>query len=480
MARPRATELPVHTKKRLRKLKDGTTSVVLIEYQYDYEKKNYRTLNSQTIGYLPAGSTDMNDMIPVENPKPGPKPGTKRKKKLDRHDQEAGYSSCLAVFALMLCAGSGSVNTAQIQENWKQQHPLLWQMFANCPERNISEDTIRDFYFLLGKMNWIGVQNTFKALILEDGFLRLYREILSSETVDEYVSDRCDFDGQKVLVSKGYSASGYTWHTLSFCYFDEGKAGEAQTPEGNIIFKNPPYGPMFEEFFDIRGSIVTAYAPVDHAKAARNVLKEGADYCLKLTDNDKKEIESLRSLFKSAKDKEIAGGESKEAGENGKTEQRIISVLPASLLDSEILAQWPGLEDGCVAEFKSATDFVEDEEKRGYYFTSLQFKRKCIAEQLFHIIINHPEIESNLEWNFDITYCKDISRCNNADIQKGKMLFESIMKCSVSFMRETMKQRNGLDMSYEDVKESLACFPALMAYFLAVSQQLNHNGPSPF
>lgn len=81
MARPRAKELPVYTKKRLRKLKDGTTSVVRIEYQYDYITHNYKTLSTKTIGYIPEGSTDINDMIPVENPKRGPKPGTRKKKK---------------------------------------------------------------------------------------------------------------------------------------------------------------------------------------------------------------------------------------------------------------------------------------------------------------------------------------------------------------------------------------------------------------
>ncbi len=81
MARPRAKELPIYTKIRLRKLKDGTTSVVRIEYQYDYTIKNYKTLSTQTLGHIPEGSTDIKDMIPDENPKPGPKPGTRRKKK---------------------------------------------------------------------------------------------------------------------------------------------------------------------------------------------------------------------------------------------------------------------------------------------------------------------------------------------------------------------------------------------------------------
>ena len=81
MARPRAKELAIHTRTLRQKNKDGTTSIIRAEYQYDYEMKNNKTLSHKVIGYLPAGSTDINDMIPVENPKRGPKPGTRKKKK---------------------------------------------------------------------------------------------------------------------------------------------------------------------------------------------------------------------------------------------------------------------------------------------------------------------------------------------------------------------------------------------------------------
>ena len=150
MARPRAQKLNVYTKYNFHKLKDGTTSVYLVEYKYDYELKNYRGLSSKKVGYLPEGSTDIKDMIPVENPKPGPKPGTKRKNKTiakisaqtplfevqdTRQQDKITYPSYLAFFVLMMCAGAGMSTTPQVAVFWRTHHDEFRRLFADCPDR---------------------------------------------------------------------------------------------------------------------------------------------------------------------------------------------------------------------------------------------------------------------------------------------------------------------------------------------------------
>ena len=473
MARPRAQKLTVYTKYNFHKLKDGTTSVYRVEYQYDYDLKNYRGLSSKKIGYLPEGCTDIKDMIPVENSKPGPKPGTQRKNKTiakisaqtplceiqdTRQQDKITYPSYLAFFVLMMCAGAGMSTTPQVAEFWRAHHDELCRLFADCPDREISHDTVRDFYILLGKTNTDMLLKSFNAmLLLEEGILHELEQMNSPEAMEAFYKAIYALDGQAVRATKIHPGSKNARFIMSFynCVSKLAVAQELVDEKTNEI----TYGPKLVNRVDVRGGIVTADAMHAQKGFAQAVLDAGADYCLGLKSNQKTTEESIRKLFTADKNRDLMCCKVEDDKGHDPLERRDIRVLPGSLLSPEILEKWPGLSDGCIAELCSTKVMECSEEKAKpeyrYYFSSLYFNKEYIAALLLHVIRSHLSIENKLYWVLDVTFDQDITQCNNSDCLKGKTILNNIMYNFMSVAKRILEKERNKRISMQSMKPIL-------------------------
>lgn len=470
MARPRAQKLNVYTKYNFHKLKDGTTSVYLVEYKYDYELKNYRGLSSKKVGYLPEGSTDIKDMIPVENPKPGPKPGTKRKNKTiakisaqtplfevqdTRQQDKITYPSYLAFFVLMMCAGAGMSTTPQVAEFWRTHHDELRRLFADCPDRDISHDTVRDFYILLGKTNSDMVLKSFNAmLLLEKGILHEIEKMNSPEAMEVFHKSIYALDGQAIRATKIHPGSKNPRYVISF-YNSEDALVLAQMLI-NEKTNEKTYGPKILNLVDVRGGIVTADAMHAQAGFAQSVLDAGADYCLGLKDNQKTTAEEVRNLFHTDKNQELMCYKVENDKGHGRIECREVRVLPGNLLSPEILEKWPGLADGCIVELCS-TRVVECSEEKAtteyrYYFSSLHFNKEYIAPLFLHVIRSHWNIENKLHWVLDVIFDQDMTHCKNSDFLKGKTMLNKIMYNFMSVAKRILEKERNTSISMQSMK----------------------------
>ena len=471
MPRPRAKELPVYTKTRFRKLKDGTTSVVSIEYRYDYTLKNYKTLSTKTIGYLPEGSTDIEDMIPVENPKRGPKPGTRKKKKPEvkisadnpllevkdpRDPDKIVYPSYLAYLVLMMCAGSGMSTCPQVAQFWEVHHEHLKKLFEDCPDRLISHDTVRDFYFLLGKTNFNGVIKSFTAMfLLEDGVMHELEKMNSPEAMEAFHRSIYALDGQAVRATKINAGGKHPKYTLSV--FDCSKeivlAQELVDEKSNEI----PQVREMVKTIDVRGGILTADAMHCQTPFFQAAIDAGADVCVQLKENQKLTIEDVRSKFNLEKYSELVVEDNDDGVAHGRIERRVIRVLPGNILEPEILEKWPGLEDGCIAELRS-TRVIGNLEKNDkteeirYYITTLEFKKEYIAKQLLYVIRSHWKIENKLHWVLDVTFQQDMIHCKNNDFLKGRMALNKLMYNFETAVVRLLEKERGHKVSRQSLK----------------------------
>ncbi len=483
MARPRAKELPIYTKTRLRKLKDGTTSVVFIEYQYDYITHNYKTLSTKTKGYIPAGSTDIKDMIPVENPKRGPKPGTRKKKKPEvkisaenpllevkdpRDPDKIVYPNYLAFLVLMMCAGSGMSTCPQVAQFWDAHLEDLKKMFEDCPDRLISHDTVRDFYFLLGKTDFNGVIKAFTAMfLLEDGVMRELEKMNSPEAMEAFHRTIYALDGQAVRATKIDTGSNHPKYTLSiFNCSKEVVIGQALVDaKSNEI---PKVREMVESI-DVRGGILTADAMHCQTAFFQAAIDAGADVCVQLKENQKLTREDVRSKFNSEQYNDLVVEDNDDGVAHGRIERRFIRVLPGNVLDPEILEKWPGLEDGCIAELRSTRVIgnLEENDKTDetrYYITTLQFKKEYIAKQLLYVIRSHWKIENKLHWVLDVTFQQDMIHCKNNDFLKGRMALNKLMYNFETAVIRFLEKERGHTVS----RQSLKPIFTNVSYFLSM------------
>lgn len=471
MARPRAKELPIYTKTRLRKLKDGTTSVVSIKYQYDYTIKNYKTLSTTTLGHIPEGSTDIKDMIPDENPKPGPKPGTRKKKKPDvkisadnplldvkdpRDPAKIVYPSYLAYFVLMMCAGSGMSTCPQVAQFWEVHHEQLKKLFKDCPDRLISHDTVRDFYMLLGITNFDGVIKSYTAMfLLEDGVMHEVEKLNSPEAMEAFHRTIYALDGQAVRATKIGAGGKHPRYTLSvYNCSKEIVIGQKLVDEkSNEI---PKVREMVNTI-EVRGGILTADAMHCHTPFFQAAIDAGADVCVQLKDNQKLTKEDVRSKFNSEKYSKLIVEDNDNGLGHGRIEGRFIRVLPGNVLEPEILEKWPGLEDGCIAELRSTRVIgnLEENDKTDetrYYITTLQFKKEYIAKQLLYVIRSHWKIENKLHWVLDVTFQQDMIHCKNVDFLKGRMALNKLMYNFETAVIRVLEKERGQTVSRQSLK----------------------------
>ena len=485
MARPRAKELPVYTRNRFRPLKDGTTAVDQVEYQYDYALKNNKILKQKTIGYLPEGCTDLKDMIPAENPKRGPKPGTRKKKEPEKNIsaenplvavqdtrdlKKVTYPSYIAYIVLIMCAGAGMLTAPQIAEFWNVHHKELKRVFPDCPDSNISHDTIRDFFILLGKTDSNAVIKAFNAmLLLEEGVLHELEKMNTPEAMEAFQKTIYALDGQAVRATKVHNGSKHPKYILSI--YDCNKELVVAQTLVNEKTNEIPHGREVVSSIDISGGIVTADAL--HAQFAFTlaVIEAMADYCLGLKGNQKHTIESVHSKFLATENKDIMCQEEiyvDDCKGHGRIERRRIRVLPASVLEPEILEKWAGLEDGCIVELESTrvTENLEVDDKSieyRYYFTSLEFKKEYIAKQLLYVIRSHWKIENKLHWILDVIYDQDMTHCNNNEFLKGKSVLNKLMYNLTTVFKRILEKERGAPVSRQSMKPIFTSIPTFLS-----------------
>ena len=146
---------------------------------------------------------------------------------------------------------------------------------------------------------------------------------------------------------------------------------------------------------DLRGCILTADALNTQKKLASELINnKKCDYCLALKENHKGLYEAVRLLFDLEqgvqKRKELPGSKCWESSvyetvdkAHGRYEEIKVRVLPANLLDKEVLTEWEGLKQGILIEATTkaaSTKSADLSIDKMYFISSLAFEPSCSTD----------------------------------------------------------------------------------------------------
>ena len=100
-------------------------------------------------------------------------------------------------------------------------------------------------------------------------------------------------------------------------------------------------------------------------------------------------------------------------------EERVVDVLPASLLPKKLRDQWVGLEDGCIVQYltrrtNKKTGEATTQIKRAV--SSIRWDNKH-ADVILATALRQPwRIENNLHWTLDVQFRQDRIQCKNGTV----------------------------------------------------------------
>lgn len=434
----------VHTSivKRLRK--DGSRYVQQVQSVYDPKTKNSKIISSKTLGILPPGEIDLSKLIPSDSRKRSAKKQAESMAekaaviKDPRRQSLVKYPLDLVLLVVVLAGLAGYTSCRQIAEYWRVHRQLLSVWFDNCPEEDISHDTVRNALKIVGKTdaNQFITQFTqplvefFKTRILAlDGQAVRAASCAEHKVHSRYVLNLYDTDNelclQQVLI--------------------EEKNNEI-TEAVNIV-----------KSLDLSGAVVTCDAMNTQRKFARLLIEEKhCDYCFAVKKNHEELLAHVEGWFNTQRGKDEARTFLREEDGHGRVEEREIRVLPASLLKEfaqDVLDKWAGLEDGCIVmartkrTFKNGTGQATDEVR--YFITSLNFDRHYIAAVMARIIRRHWMIENSLHWVLDVTFGQDRTQCRNADFLAGKTALNKVIFNLMSKAQTVEEMETGRAASYK-------------------------------
>jgi predicted transposase YbfD/YdcC len=219
--------------------------------------------------------------------------------------------------------------------------------------------------------------------------------------------------------------------------------------------------PRLLEVLTLEGCIVTVDAMGCQPDVAEAITEAGADYVLRLKDNQKDLRTDVERLFKARLDIDVEPGHTDVDGGHGRVETRrcwAIDVAGKGLVDE---GRWPGLQsialvetERFVAEPESESGPAEGETEteRRYLISSLE----ADAEKILEASRQHWQIENGLHWVLDVAFKEDHSqvRAQNAaeNLALVRRLVASVVKedQKVDAGTKNKRKRAGRDDAYRE------------------------------
>jgi predicted transposase YbfD/YdcC len=219
--------------------------------------------------------------------------------------------------------------------------------------------------------------------------------------------------------------------------------------------------PRLLEVLTLEGCIVTIDAMGCQTDVAEAITEAGADYVLRLKDNQKSLRADVERLFKARLDIGVEPGHTDVDGGHGRVETRrcwAIDVAGNGLVDE---GRWPGLQsialvetDRFVSEPQSEAGLAEGETEteRRYLISSLE----ADAEKILEASRQHWQIENGLHWVLDVAFREDHSqvRTQNAaeNLALVRRLVASVVKedQKVDAGTKNKRKRAGWDDAYRE------------------------------
>lgn len=197
--------------------------------------------------------------------------------------------------------------------------------------------------------------------------------------------------------------------------------------------------PKLLEMIAISGALVTIDAMGCQVEIAREIIAQGADYCLAVKGNQPTLHEGLAAHFEEHLADDFARVNvrrhaTKERG-HGREEERtyFICPVPADLPDR---FRWPGLKAIGVAINVTQRDGRQCVDVR-YYILSRYLSGSRFAEA----VRSHWAIENQLHWQLDVTFQEDQSRIRKGHADAN---FSSLRKTALSLLKNEATAKVGI------------------------------------
>lgn len=486
----------------IRKAPFGWSTVLERHYIWDRSIDNTRNLSQKTVGYLPPGCTDVSQMVSKEVFTEAVREARER----ERAEKEAAaqaepkdvavaictrniipfsdmrdpekviYPAYLVLLVLMMCTGLGYSSNRQIAEFWRAYREDLSRVFPDFPERDISHDTVRNFFIALGKLDINMLMGQFNAmLLLEAGIWEDIRKNASPEERAAFQRSVLALDGQAVRASKITVGKDRAKCCLSV--FDTTYSvvlGQALVgKKTNEI----PHARELVRKIDIKGSIITADAMHTQLELLLCIIEAEADYCMPVKANQSGLMEDIRGAFNAPRNEHLVKSCSLDDKGHGRHEGRAIYVLPASVLAPELLDKWPGLANGSIAVVTSRR--LEDAKDKKtndtrYFISSLSYELDWIATWLLYIIRRHWCIENKLHWVLDVTYGQDYVQSKNDEYLNGVLAVNKLMYNFASAAQAALSKERKEKVSMRSIKPyfgSITAFLKLLGKIIVGAQE---------
>ena len=390
------------------KQKNGAIYVTERAYYIDPKTHQSHAIASVKIGSIPAGQQEV--VYDKREPK-------RRKNRVvedfadkahaaladTRQQGKVRFPLDLFWVVCFLSALTGKTDAQSIADYWNLHRKTLFKGFETGPENDISADTVLRLMSLLTVEQSLALANVFAQ----------------SHTISLENSDKLPaivaIDGQSVRASRidgqrcGHILNLYncTEHSFMGQCLIESKKSEVSSANDLL------------EPYELEGALITADALFSKQKMFEAIVNKQADYCIPVKDNAKAVSRAIDAAFTAALNTEddkqsvnIKHLALETELDHGRIEERVVDVLPASLLPRKMLDRWVGLEDGCIVQYltrctNKKTGQSTTQIKRAV--SSIRWDNESAEVILATALRQHWSIENNLHWTLDVAY-KSIER----------------------------------------------------------------------
>ena len=395
------------------KQKNGAIYVTERAYYIDPKTHQSHAIASVKIGTIPPGEKEViydrkqskapkNRVIESFTEKAQMALADTRKQNKVRFPLNLFWTVCL------LCALTGRTDAESIADYWNAHRKSLFKGLEDQVQCDISADTV------LRLMSLLTVE---QSLALANVFVKF--DALAQESNSD-MPDIVAIDGQSIRASRidglrcGHVLNLYhcTKHSFIGQCLIESKKSEVSSTEQLL------------KPFNLQGTLVTADALFAKKTMFEAIVNKQADYCIPIKDNAKLVSRSIDEAFTAALNADTGDAQSPkirhlELGtelDHGRIEERVVDVLPASLLPKKLRDRWVGLEDGCIVQYltrrtNKKTGETTTQIKRAV--SSIRWDNEHADVILATALRQHWSIENNLHWTLDVAFRQDRIQCKN-------------------------------------------------------------------
>ena len=197
--------------------------------------------------------------------------------------------------------------------------------------------------------------------------------------------------------------------------------------------------PKLLEMLEIAGSLVTIDAMGCQTEIARQIIAEGADFCLAVKGNQPTLHEGLINYFNDQLEDDFAEVKSRhyethEKG-HGREEHRyyFICPVPEDLPDR---GRWPNLKAIGIAISNTVRNGKDCHEVR-YYILSKYISARRFADA----VRSHWSIENRLHWQLDVTFQEDQCRVRKGHADAN---FSILRRTALSLLKNESTEKVGV------------------------------------